>query len=84
MKFSEFEKNRMSNRFKAEPDKGNPQSLKSKVDNYPGRVVTTNAALLRMRNKGVSIKEACLTPCMSKKPVAKEWLYLDGGASWKP
>ena len=72
MKLSNFERQQFANRVKSSREVNTKEvPLRTRVENFPGRVVSVNAALQRMRYRGMSMEEACLRPNESRKGRAK-------------
>lgn len=72
MKLSNFERQQFSKQVKAAREVSTKEvPLRTQVENFPGRVVSVNAAVQRMRYRNMSLEEACLRPNESRKGRAK-------------
>lgn len=68
MQLSNFERQQFSNRVKSSREVSTKEvPLRTQVDNFPGRVVSVNAAVQRVRYRNMSLEEACLRPSESRK-----------------
>lgn len=68
MKLSNFERQQFSKQVKAAREqKDKSISLRQKIENFPGRVVSVNTAEQRVRYQNKSLEDACLRPSESRK-----------------
>lgn len=68
MKLSNFERQQFNNWVKSAREVSTKEvPLRTQVENFPGRAVSVNAAVQRVRYRNMTLEEACLRPNESRK-----------------